>query len=89
MGSNIIPVMKKGGYLVFTIRQDFYESSDFEKKMNAYLKNQIVLVEKSDLYQAFKSSPVLHHIEVYQAIWALKMDSFRISSKVFTNYYLY
>ncbi|MCI5226398.1 MAG: class I SAM-dependent methyltransferase [Candidatus Electrothrix sp. AX2] len=65
---NIIPVMKKGGYLVFTIRQDFYESSDFEKKMNAYLKNQIVLVEKSDLYQAFKSSPVLHHIEVYQAI---------------------
>lgn len=65
---NIIPVMKKGGYLVFTIRQDFYESSNFENKMSAYLKkNQIVLVEQSNLYQAFKSSPVLHHIEVYQA----------------------
>lgn len=64
---NIIPVIKKGGYIVFTIRQDFYESSGFEEKIAGFLKkNQIALIEKTEVYQAFKNDEILHHIEVYQ-----------------------
>ena len=65
--ANLIPVIKKDGYLVFTIRQDFYECSDFEKKAEEFVtRNQIALIEKSEVYQAFKNDPILHHIEVYQ-----------------------
>lgn len=66
---NLIPAVKKEGYLVFTIRQDYYELSGFEKKVNLFVdNNQIVLIEKTNLYQAFKHEEILHHIEVYQIL---------------------
>ena len=63
---NLIPIVKKEGYIVFTVREDFYESSNFKEKIGVYVKkNQITLIEKSEVYQAFKNHAILHHIEVY------------------------
>jgi aspartate/methionine/tyrosine aminotransferase/SAM-dependent methyltransferase len=67
--TNIIPVVKKGGYIVFTIREDFYHSSKFEEKINILIKqDRLSLVEKSDIYQAFKNEKIFHHIEVYRTV---------------------
>ena len=51
--NELIRITKPGGYIIFTLRPDFYENSDFKNKMSALeTTNKWQLIERGDKYQA-------------------------------------
>ncbi|WP_088243527.1 class I SAM-dependent DNA methyltransferase [Calothrix rhizosoleniae] len=63
----LLRITKPGGYIIFTLRLDFYEDSDFNDKMSALEESgQWKLVEITEAFPCLaKSEP-----DVYAKIWA-------------------
>lgn len=65
----LIRITKSGGYVIFTIRVDFYENSDFKDKLSSLeISNYWSLVEMTEKFACWpKATPdVLYRIWVYQ-----------------------
>ena len=67
----LIRVTKPGGYIVFTLRPDLYENSDFKEKQSSLEKEgKWRLVEVSEPFQTLpKSEP-----DVYHQVWAYRVS---------------
>ncbi|WP_293066327.1 MULTISPECIES: methyltransferase domain-containing protein [unclassified Moorena] len=67
----LIRVTKPGGYIIFTLRPDFYESSDFKDKMaNLEAQENWKLTDLGDKYQAenVDQVPIFFQTWVYLVI---------------------
>ncbi|NEP49277.1 MAG: class I SAM-dependent methyltransferase [Moorea sp. SIO3C2] len=66
----LIRVTKPGGYIMFTLRPDFYESSDFKDKMaNLEAQENWKLTELGDKYQAEN----VDQIPIYFQTWVYRV----------------
>ncbi|WP_424098345.1 class I SAM-dependent DNA methyltransferase [Moorena producens] len=66
----LIRVTKPGGYIIFTLRPDFYESSDFKDKMaNLEAQEKWKLTELGDKYQAEN----VDQIPIYFQTWVYRV----------------
>lgn len=71
----LIRVTKPGGYILFTLRPDFYQNSDFKDKMTALeASGQWKLVEFGDTYQAEpKGQP-----DMYLQTWVYESKDYTV-----------
>ena len=67
----LIRITKSGGYIVFTIRPDFYETSDFKNKLSALeADGQWALVEVGEKYQAHPQGDP----DIYLQAWVYNVN---------------
>ncbi|MGB3613701.1 MAG: class I SAM-dependent methyltransferase [Elainellaceae cyanobacterium] len=68
----LIRVTKPGGHIVFTLRPDFYESSDFKAKMaDLEAQEKWILIEQGDEYPAEpKGQP-----DLYLQTWVYRVET--------------
>ncbi|MGK7875760.1 MAG: class I SAM-dependent methyltransferase [Xenococcaceae cyanobacterium] len=66
----LIRIVKAGGYIIFALRPDFYEGSDFKAKMTALeTSGQWQLVSRSEKFQSLpKFEP-----DLYYEIWTYRV----------------
>lgn len=66
----LIRVTKPSGYLLFTLRPDFYETSDFKTKMTALVdQSQWTLIEQGEPYLAEAKSSA----KIYLQTWVFQV----------------
>lgn len=67
----LIRITKPGGYIIFTLRPDFYENSDFKTKMSALeTAHQWQLIELGDKYQAESKC----QLDIYLQTWVYQVS---------------
>jgi ubiquinone/menaquinone biosynthesis C-methylase UbiE len=82
----LIRVTKPSGYILFTLRPDFYQNSDFKDKMTALeASGQWQLVELGDKYQAEPKGQPDMYLQ-YMGLWGRRLYGSPLNFlKIFTS----
>ncbi len=70
--NELIRITKSGGYIIFSLRPDFYEESDFQTKMNELeASSQWQFIERGEKFQFIPKYESEH--DLYFDIWVYKV----------------